>query len=295
METYEPIDDFRLEFSTDELASHSPAQYFSGIAEVLEAMQVLDANLVAFILPSARTTQRLQQVTSGSIRTKIASIIEYIPDDVLRTGDWKRVCGHFLVDGRKAVLHWLRKEPKVRDEAQLESLAIELDRLASVSESPVKPRRFSRRLLLSVVVRLIRGAQALPGKETVTAIINQERIVLPRNAEVTTAVVQSVAEAEVEPFEQEMRLLVKKPDMIGNSQWDFLDRGYVVRAKMSDTGWVDSYHKNQLALKPGDGIEARVRLTPKHGTSDLAYNYEVVQVRNVIPSGITQQSMLFED
>ena len=295
MENFQPADDLELEFSTIELSSHEPVQYFAALTDVLGAMQALDANLVAFILPDARTAQRVEQLTVGSIRLKIASIIDYVPDDVLRTGDWKRVAGHFLVEGRKAILQWLRREPKIRDKTLVESLAAELDRIAAEAGTPIRVRRFSRRLLLAMIARLIRSVQAMPGEETVTAVINEERITLPRNAEISTEVARSVAESELEPFEQEMRLLVKKPDMIGASQWDFLDRGYVIRARMSDTMWVDNYHNNKLDLKPGDAIEATVRLTPRSNTAESVYNYEVVKVRSVISSTVTQQPLLFEE
>jgi hypothetical protein len=293
MQTYPLSDDLRLEFSAREFSAHSPALYFAGMSELLDAMQSLDANLIAFVLPNARAIQRIEQVTTGSIRLKIASFIEYVPDEVLKTGDWKRVCGHFLVEGRKKILLWLHKQPKVIEKAQVEDLANELDRLATESTGPT--RRISRRLLLSMIIRVIRGTQAMPGKESVTVRMADTEVVLPREVEVPAETANAVAESELEPFEQEMRLLVKKPDMIGKSQWDFLDRGHVIRAKMSDGDWVENYQNNQLSLKPGDAIEAKVRLTPKHGTDDHAYNYDVLQVRSVVPSTVTQQALLFDE
>jgi len=293
MQTLSLDGDFTIEFSTNGLPAHSPAQYFAGMSDLLEAMQSLDANLVAFILPSASAVQRVERVTIGSVKLKIASLIEYLPEDVLRSFDWKKICGHFLAEGRKKVLQWLRKEPRARSAAQIEELATELDQLASTTLGA--PRRISRRLLLSMVVRVIRGTQALPGTETVTVRLDQEEILLPREVEIPAETAKAVAESELEPFEQEMRLLVKKPDMIGKSQWDFLDRGHVIRAKMSDADWVESYQNNQLMLKPGDAIDAKVRLTPKHGIDDHSYNYDVLQVRSVIPSTVTQQPLLFDD
>lgn len=124
--------------------------------------------------------------------------------------------------------------------------------------------------------------------------LDGELILLPREAEGPSDTAQAIAEAELEPFEQEMRLLVKKPDMIGRSQWDFLDRGHVIHARMADVDWVASYQRNEFPLSPGDAIDAKVRLTPRHGTSDHEYSYEIVQVRGVVPNTVVQQGLLFE-
>jgi hypothetical protein len=285
-------EEFAVEFSTTELASQSPTAFFDGVSSVLDALHTLDANLVSFILPSAQAVQRVEQVSIGSLKLKLASLIEGIPEEDIRGLDWQKICGHFLVEGRKTVLRWLRKQPKVSTPEQVDELARELEALCLEAKGP--PRRFSRRLLLSLVVRVIRGTQSIPDGETVTVTLDQEKIVLPREAQVLTNVATVVAEQELEPFEQEMRLLVKKPDMIGKSKWDFIDRGHVINAKMSDSIWVERYQNKAFALSPGDAIDAKVRLTPKQDTSASEYSYEIVEVRGVVRSTVVQQPLLFD-
>jgi hypothetical protein len=92
-----------------------------------------------------------------------------------------------------------------------------------------------------------------------------------------------------------MRLLIKKPDMIGRSQWEFVDRGHVIRARMKDFDWVKQYQQNDFSLNPGDAIDAKVRVTPKGAPSDGEYSYDIMRVHRVIESSIAQQSHLFDD
>lgn len=288
----EIAEEFVVEFTTSGLRAESPAAFFEGVSGVLDSLQILDANLLAFVLPQSRATQSIEEISIASLRLRIATLLENIPEEDLRGCDWRRIAGHFLVEGRKAFLRFLRRQPKVTDKAQLEELGREVDAL--VGEVTKSPKRFPRRLLLMILVRIIRSAQAMPGTEVVTVVVAGEVTSLPRDAEVTAAVAQEVAAAELEPFDQEMTLLIKKPDMIGRSQWEFVDRGHVIRAKMSDTDWVTQYQSQAFALNPGDAIEAKVRLLPRNSSGEDEYAYEVVNVRRVIHSTVAQQSLFFD-
>jgi hypothetical protein len=284
---------FLIEFSTDNLAAESPAAYFDGVSQVIDAFQSADANLLAFLLPSSRTGLRIDRLEIGSFRIWLATQLEDLPEEGLRKFDWKQLVGHYLLKCRNAIVKFLRKNPKVEDTQLVERLGAEIDAIAN--DAIPATRRFSRRLLLGVLVRVIRATQSVPGAETVHVIISEERTLLPREAEVTIGVVSAIESGELEPFEQEMRLLVKKPDMLGRSQWEFVDRGHVIRAKMGDLAWVERYQRHGVVLNPGDAIDVRMQLTPKHTTEDqLYYTYSIVNVRSVIPSVVIQQPLLFE-
>jgi hypothetical protein len=283
---------FVIEFSTNRLPSENPADYFEGVSQVLDAFQSLDANLLNFILPAAKTRLNIERLETSSLKLWLATTLENLPDDALRELDWKKFVGHYLLKVRNAFVRFLRKTPKVTETRMIEDLGQEVDSLAS--EVVQAPRRISRRLLISILVRIIRATQSVPGNETVKVTVFGETSVLPRDAEVTPNVAEELANRESEPFEQEMKLLVKKPDMLGRSQWEFLNRGHVIRAKMGDAEWVKQYQGQEITLKPGDAIEARVRITPRGPPADADYAYTITEVRRVIASSIVQLPLLFE-
>lgn len=281
-----------LTFSTDSLASESPSAFFDSVGEVLESLQFLDANLLNFVAPEGQVRLSIADISISSLRLKLATVLEHIPEEVLGSGDWKKVLGFYLVKARKSILAYLRKAPKTATVESIEALGEELD--SAAYDAIQQRRRFPRTLLVYMLSRVIRAVQSVPVPETVTVETDGEKYQLPRNTIITSEVANTIATADLEPFEQEMTLLVKKPDMIRRSQWEFVDRGHVIREKMLNEDWVTQYQNRLIDLNPGDAVDAKVRVTPRPVTGKTEAAYEVLTIHRVVSNPIAQQSLLFE-
>lgn len=56
-------------------------------------------------------------------------------------------------------------------------------------------------------------------------------------------------------------LVVKKPDYLGNSKWQFRADNRMVEAAVNDTRWLRRFQAREVDLRPGDAIRARVQRT----------------------------------
>lgn len=94
-----------------------------------------------------------------------------------------------------------------------------------------------------------------------------------------------------------MRLPVKKPDLIGDSQWDLYMGGRVVRAKILHREWLEKFHSRTVELRPGDMLDADFEITLLQTTAGevVGYRYQVLKVYGVIPrDDLTQMEFLTE-
>ena len=59
----------------------------------------------------------------------------------------------------------------------------------------------------------------------------------------------------------ELILVIKKPDMIGNSMWEFRHGKTRVIASMSDGGWLQRFHNREIPVFPGDALRCDVKFS----------------------------------
>jgi hypothetical protein len=81
-----------------------------------------------------------------------------------------------------------------------------------------------------------------------------------------------------------MTLLIKKPDYLGNSMWEFQLGGRAEEAKMGDKDWLDRFRANQFTLRPGDALRAVVRTDVAKGSEgqEVGVHYSVLHVLGIV-------------
>ena len=83
---------------------------------------------------------------------------------------------------------------------------------------------------------------------------------------------------------QDAILAIKKPDYLGDSQWDFRSGQTPVRAPIGDSDWLTSFRQRRFEIKPGDSL--RVLLGTQVGQDAdgnvLEPRYRVLKVYGVV-------------
>lgn len=81
------------------------------------------------------------------------------------------------------------------------------------------------------------------------------------------------------------RVKVKKPDLLGDSQWSVVwDRAIV--AKIEDVGWLERFHNAEISLLPGSYLDVMLRIEipldeEREPMGDP--RYYIVEIKEVIP------------
>ncbi|NNU42170.1 hypothetical protein [Ramlibacter montanisoli] len=110
--------DVRIEFVRGE---GDPTRVFRSMAGLIEAFQRLDTHLAPMLGATVRTSLVLQDIEAASLKSRLRTVIEAIPDEPLKQGEIKKLIGHFLLQGKHKILDWCadRKEISDRNEVKV--------------------------------------------------------------------------------------------------------------------------------------------------------------------------------
>jgi len=93
-----------------------------------------------------------------------------------------------------------------------------------------------------------------------------------------------------------MILAVKRPDYLGDAQWEFRHGKRTIRAKIKDKEWLDQFQERKVDVRPGDALRCEVAQTVKYGYDNelVAEIFTITKVNGVLENEY-RQSDFFED
>jgi len=212
----------KIDFLPD---SNRPSRVFSSMGDLIDAFESFDHIFLHSLGCDASSELLLHDIEKGSLKAVLRWVLKLPDKEALREGNWSKVLGRLIDDGRDYFLGVLEENPEISDVKQLEDIQQGLLRLATSSEAPYllnAPTSIPLPRLLSSIKRIETSTRALVEEDEV----NYESQY--RNRKVTKSI---IIREEVEeellakiPIQHPTRaiLIVKKPDLIGDSQWDLI-------------------------------------------------------------------------
>lgn len=296
MEPAPPKADFGFEI--DFQRGVGPAsRVFSATHDFIKTCEALDAELVQLIDSSIETILVLEDIQTGSIRTWLRSGLDTIEDDALKTLDWKRLVGSYLVRAKYAIIRWIdddsqpRSLPDLRSEIQ--QIASETDVRHLPDYAPPSP---------SALITAVKGFQSvkdrlLPGDEA-TLLTKEGNLPFDLSVKLPIEDIEALAVArtiEIPPYE--MILPVKKPDYLGDSKWELRFGKRNISAKIEDAAWLRRFQNRQVDARPGDAIRCIVKIEHLYGFDNelLTERYTVLEVLEVLVNRIENLELPYED
>jgi hypothetical protein len=275
-----------------------PSRVFHAMGELIDAFEGLDELLAGIISEGAGTELVLKDIEAASLRAKLRSVIQGVPDEALKDGDWKKVLGHFLVRAKHLVVRWLSDNPQITSIEQVQSLQEELDSLAQQTGARHLPffRQVDRRALLGKIAEIDRAITYLDPRDTLKYESPYGKITLPHTQHVHETLIRDLLTREVLTSDDERIVKVKKPDYLGKSQWMLKYAGLSFHANIEDLEWLHRFQSGQISVKPGDSLRVLMHEEVFYGES-----MEVVHVTHAVrkvfqvipPPNITQPQILF--
>jgi len=267
--------------------TEDPSRVFRSMAQLIEVFQSLDTDLARSISLRVRPVQILHDVESGSVTAWLRTAFEQVDDDALKNLDWKPLFGQYLVKAKHKLLEFLEKRDRVEGSEELEILEAELLELAQETEVLSFPSYAAvpRRALLSDLRALSDALRELTEQDHVVYMSPEGDTPLSSNFRMSLEDVEDLLTAETRTGQYELVLLVKKPDYLGTSMWEFRLDNHIVHARMLDANWLKDFHNREITIKPGDGLRARVEVELKRAVdgSMVAARYNILRVLEVVP------------
>lgn len=249
--------------------SRNPSRVFRAMSDLIEALQSLDATLVEPLAIKLEPVLLLEDIEAGSIRAWLAQKIEGIDDDSLKSGDYKKVIGSYLVKGKYAAVDFLNKKTEIASPADIEPLERELFALgedAYVSRLIPTYTPVSRQRLLNDINKINNALEPLTDSDKVSFITNDgQETHFNLSLSIAPETIDELLTREAITSRLVMILKVKRPDFLGDAKWEFRYDKKPVIAKIADEQWLADYRAGKETLKPGDALKAEVETTVKYG------------------------------
>jgi len=274
-----------------------PGRVFRSMAALIEAFHNLDRDLARAVIVAVEPEVLLERVEAGSIRAVLRTVLRQIDDDALRGLDWKPLIGQYLVAGKHRLLQWLDGRHGIHNRAEVVELQRELVDLAphSIEDRLLPPAEVPLERLLADIEQISVAVVELKGDDAAYFVSAGDTTRIETGIRLTSDEIELLLTQETVSSDTELVLLVKKPDYLGNSRWEFKLGDHPIEAKMVDEPWLERFRRGDVVLRPGDALRALVNTEVSRGfeRNIVAIRYEVLQVREIISGGGEEQEPLF--
>jgi hypothetical protein len=104
----------------------NPARPFRTIIDLIDALARFDQDLVESIDFRIEPVLLLENIESGSVKSWFVTMLNSTDDTALKSGDWKKIVGEYIVKGKYALIRRLQVAESVTDPKLLEDIQAEL-------------------------------------------------------------------------------------------------------------------------------------------------------------------------
>ena len=202
--------------------SEYPERIFKSMADLIQVFRNVDQILAQSICADIHPVLLLQEIETGSIKTKLASVLRAIDDSAIKGLKWKEIVGTFLVKGKYLLIEYLEDKETIDSINQIEEIQTKLIELAQEtnilhipSYSPVTPWN-----LLNAIQHICDSIRPLLSEDQAIFISNSKSLLIAPKFNISQESIETLLTDQSLIREQEMVLKVKKPDFLGQSMWE---------------------------------------------------------------------------
>lgn len=274
-----------------------PVNVFSAMTTMLSAFRNLDDLLFYAVDPKLQPVMVLEEVEAGSMTSWIRNKLSNIDDGALKEFSIKQQIGSYAVLAKYRILKYLDERAEKEERQRLAQLQDDLYKLArqhATGTFPI-PDHIPLRQLVGPMDQFQAAKIQLGPNASVT--IKSElgnRVV---NLAVTKKPSEYLNDNGEAPAKgtMEMTLLIRKPDMLGNSLWEFKHGKTAISAHIEDQNWMQRYRNGLEPLVPGASMVCTVRYEYVYDKAGALLNavHDIVTVHRIVPPfGGTQGNLL---
>ncbi len=271
----------------------SASRVFSAMNNFIVACETIDRELVSCVDSHIETVMLLEDIEAASLKVWLRSLLNAADDDALKNLDWRPLVGKYLVDAKYLVLRYIDDPNMPKD---IGSLRNEIQRLAAGTDvrhlpsyTPVNPSA-----LIQAIENFQRVKDDLVEGDIASIIADHDHHDMNLSIQWDVESIRQLSVRETTATPSSMILVVKKPDYLSESQWDFRHGRLSLSAKIEDTRWLAAFQTRQVDVRPGDALRCRVRIEVSYGFDNevVAEKYFIEAVTEVIQNAYFNQGSL---
>lgn len=258
--------EIKIEFSP---SSGDPARVFKAMSDLIDSFKILDQHLVSSVDLSLDVIMLLEDVERGSLRAKFRNVVEGLPDELIKDGEWKKVLGYYLLKAKEMILNWCAERDRIDDRNLVKALETGLFDIARETDIKALPAYapIPTETLLSDIRNIQESLAPLTKDDRALYLFDEEQVEFNQDLEISNEIVREVLTREIVKTSGKRILKVKKPDYLGQSMWEFVYDTKAIDAKITDQDWLIQFQNRAVDIKPGDSVSVLLY-------EEISYGYE---------------------
>jgi len=277
--------------------SDAPSRVFRTMTALIETFESVDRELVNSVA-KIQPVLLLEDIEAGSIKTWLRTQLESLDDQALKSGEWKKVVGIFLVKAKYIMIDFLQEHSTITNKGEIEALQAQILRaaeetnvLAIPTYRPIPVER------VADAIRLIGEAtRPLKASDSAKYLSDAGNANFNLTFSISPEAFDELVTRETITNQSTMILKVKKPDFLGESMWEFKYENRTIEAKVLDLDWLQKFRERTVTLQPGDAIKALVETEVRYSfEGEVIYSlYKILAIHKVISVEGFPQNGLFD-
>ncbi len=265
-----------------------PSRIFSSLAKIIESVKRTDEILGKSINCKVHTKQVLDEISTGSIITKICEFIE-IEDNAFCNEETNQKVENYFNKSKKEIVKAL-ENGSIEKSSDVNTLAEKIERIANNEKLPenlgfTKPNPIE---LLTNLHKIADSTAELTNEEFIEFKASDgEQIKLLPNTKIFIESIKEEMISKTIPSDRILILKIKKPDYLGESKWEFRHRNSPVFAKIIDEEWMRKFHTKEIVIGPGDALEVDMQTIDNYDVKGnlISSEHNIKKIIDVINNG----------
>ena len=263
----------------------NPQRIFAAASSCIAALQACDNMLLKSFPTNIRPVFLLEEVETGSIKIWLKQALEAIDDDALKSLDWKPAVGKYLVRGKYYLIKALEGKKTLPTRDELSNISTSIHTLAQETDA-LKLPAYSRVNEVDIAehMKIISEALSnLKNGESLSYIGDDGCAVIDSGLTITDEDINNLLVERTIENTNELFLMVRKPDFLGETKWDFRFNRRTLSAPIVDRKWLSRFQSGEIDIRPGDALHVIMKETVSYDIRGevVSEEHEIIQVKGV--------------
>jgi len=268
----------KIDFEHD---SENPQRVFESMSHLISSIEFFHACLLSSVSSETKSKFLLADVKEGSIESWLSPVV---------TGDkpneTKSRLVSYLNKCTETVLEFISEKDTITSIDELDTLEKRISDTAKSMYIEDFPNVFylDKYRLLKGYSEIGKATKSLNEVDEAYFKTEKSNKKINKGFHLSDEDLQALVVERVEESPSTETLIIKKPDLLGRSMWDFIRNKVTISAKLRDENWLNRFHQRLEVIAPGDGLYCDLMTVIYYDKKDVVIDmkYEVVKVhRNV--------------
>ena len=279
------VSEFEIKLKFDK-NTENPSRLFRSFAEIIEDIRNLDTVLAKTINTSVSTKMFLNDIEKGSLIAKLWDELIINEDDKLDDLEDTKKVSTFIEKSRSKTLDFIENGKSSVDD--LQELSRDIENIAKEQELD-QTFNYGNPDILALANSINNIS------ETTDKLAENERLIFKNSSEVTEELTNNTKKINIEEVEKALTVeeinnestayyKIKKPDFLGDSQWEFKHGNKSVKIKILDDNWLEKFKNGKEVVVPGDSLKVKIRQNFKYNRNGylISEKTEIIEVLAII-------------